>query len=368
MAVIDTKVRVDIQARAHLHAGGRPIRSVRQAAVADQRVLVRADLNVPLEDGRVADETRIRAALPTLEFLRERGAAMITVCSHLGRPRGADPALSIRPVANRLRELFAGPLTVLENTRFDPGETTNDPSFAQELARDQDLFVEDAFGSAHREHASTVGVAALLPTYAGLLLERELEHLARLRGPVERPFVIVVGGANADEKQAMLAQLGVRADAVLVGGRLAGRLRVANPLPFAVELPLDVIGANRLAETAHVRQCTPEELPYGWLEVDIGPRTREHFAGIVAGAKTIFWNGPLGAFEWPLFAEGTRAIAEAVAEADAYSVVGGADSLRALNQLGLGGSISFASTGGGASLAFLEDPGLPAVAVIPSAA
>jgi len=327
---------------------------------------VRADLNVPLAHGEVADDTRIRAALPTLEFLRDEGAAGITVCSHLGRPRGFDAGLSMRPVEARLRELFDGPLTVLENTRFEPGETADDPSFAKKLAKGQDLFVEDAFGSAHRAHASTAGVARLLPAYAGLLLEQEVEHLGRLLGPVDRPFVIVAGGAKTDGKLGVLSHIGSRADSVLVGGRLAERLRVAGPLPFEVQLPEDVIGADHLAETARLRQCSIDELPYGWLALDIGPRTRERFVSIIREAKTIFWNGPVGVFEWPLFAGGTRAVAKAVAVADAYTVVGGADSLRALNDFGLTEKISWPSTGGGAALEFLAGRELPGIAVIPS--
>src|SRR5919204_808287 len=199
----------------------RRARSVRDAEPAGKSVLVRADLNVPLEDGRVADDTRIRAALPTLELLRERGAGSVTVCSHLGRPKGADPAFAMAPVETRLRELFDGPLTVLENTRFNPGETKNDPGFARELAEGQDLFVQDAFGSVHRAHSSTVGVSELLPAYAGLLLERELEELGRLLGEVERPFVLISGGAKVEDKLGVLRNLGGRADTVLIGGKMA---------------------------------------------------------------------------------------------------------------------------------------------------
>src|SRR5438874_2264311 len=243
----------------------RRIRSVRDADVGGKRVLVRADLNVPLEDGAVADDARIRAALPTLELLRERRAEHITVCSHLGRPKGPDPAFSIAPVQARLRELFEGPLTVLENTRFNPGETKNDPAFARELAAGQDLFVQDAFGSVHRAHASTVGVTEFVPAYAGLLLEREL---------------------------------------------------VAS----------------------HLRD-----------------------------ARTVFWNGPMGVFEWPRFAEGTKAVAESVAACPGRTVVGGADSARALAELRLIDRIDWVSTGGGAALELLEGKELPGVAAIPAA-
>jgi phosphoglycerate kinase len=351
-----------------LHETSRPRpRSIAGVNVHGKRVLVRADLNVPLSGGRVADDTRIRAALPTLQLLRERGATAIAVCSHLGRPHGYDPACSLAPVEARLRELFDGPLTVLENTRFDPGETVDDPASAAALAEGHDLFVQDAFGSIHRAHASTVGVAKLLPPYAGLLLEREVDQLSRLLGPVERPFVLVCGGAKADDKLGLLRRLGARADAVLVGGLLAAHLRVANPFDFPVDLPVDVVAAEGLDRDAPSRVCRAESVPYGWAELDIGPATRERYARTIASARTLFWNGPLGAFEREPFAAGTEAVARAVAAADAYSVVGGGDSLRALAQLGLTGDVSWASTGGGASLAFLAGEELPGLAAIPVA-
>jgi 3-phosphoglycerate kinase len=341
-------------------------RSVRQAEVGGKHVLVRADLNVPLENGRVADDTRIRKALPTLEYLLERDAAEVAVCSHLGRPKGPDPALAMTPVARRLRELLPDErIDVLENTRFDPGETANDPELARRLAEGRDLFVEDAFGSVHRAHASTVGVAELLPAYAGLLLERELEELGKLLGEVERPFVLVSGGAKVDDKLGVLRNLGGRADTVLVGGKMAEQLREENPLGFPVELPSDVVAASAFAEDAEAGVVPFDALPDGWLGLDIGPETREAFAGSIEGARTIFWNGPMGVFEWPRFAEGTKAVAEAVARADAFSVVGGADSIRALNELGLTDEVSWASTGGGAALELLEGKDLPGVAVIP---
>jgi phosphoglycerate kinase len=329
-------------------------------------VLVRADLNVPLEDGRVADDTRIEASLPTLRHLLERGAKEVAVCSHLGRPKGPDPAYSMTPVARRLRELLPDErLDVLENTRFDPGETTNDPEFARRLADDYELFVQDAFGSVHRAHASTVGVAELLPAYAGLLLERELEELGKLLGEVERPFVLVSGGAKVEDKLGVLRNLGGKADTVLVGGKMAEELREGTPLGFPVELPSDVVAAAAFEEDAEAKVVPYDELPEGWLGLDIGPETRERFAAALAGARTIFWNGPMGVFEWPRFAEGTKAVAQAVAYADAFSVVGGADSIRALNELGLLDRVSWASTGGGAALELLEGKELPGVAVIP---
>jgi 3-phosphoglycerate kinase len=273
----------------------------------------------------------------------------------------------MRPVTERLMELIPDPrLRVLENTRFDPGETKNDEGFAHELAQGMDLYVNDAFGSAHRAHASTVGVAKLLPAYAGLLLERELEELGRLLGDVERPFVLVSGGAKVEDKLGVLKNLGGRADEVLVGGKMAEEIRDQNPLQFEVQLPVDVIAASEFAEDAETKVVPYDDLPAGWLGLDIGPQTRDRFASVVAGAKTVFWNGPMGVFEWPAFAAGTKAVAEAVAEADAHTVVGGADSIRALTELGLVDRVDWASTGGGASLELLEGKELPGVAAIPA--
>jgi phosphoglycerate kinase len=346
-------------------------RSVRDADVAGKNVLVRADLNVPLEDGRVADDTRIRASLPTLQLLLDGGAATVRVSSHLGRPKSEEDRAkyAMAPVAARLHELLPDDrVQVLENTRFDPGETKNDERFARELANGSDLFVNDAFGSAHRAHASTEAVAHLLPAYAGLLLLDELEHLGRLLGDVERPFVLISGGAKVEDKLGVLRNLGGRADTVLIGGKMAEELRAENPLDFEVELPVDVVAAAEFAADAESRICGFDELPEGWLGLDIGPETRARFAERLAAARTIFWNGPMGVFEWPRFAEGTKAVAEAVAaNRDAFSVVGGADSVRALNELGLADRVSWISTGGGASLELLEGKELPGVAAIPSA-
>jgi phosphoglycerate kinase len=343
-------------------------RSVRDADVDGKHVLVRADLNVPLQDGRVADDTRIRASLPTLELVLERDAASVAVCSHLGRPKGPDPAFSMAPVAERLRELLPDErIDVLENTRFDAGETTNDPQTAKRLAEGRDLFVNDAFGSSHRAHASTVGVAELLPAYAGLLLERELEMLGRLLGEVERPFVLVAGGAKVEDKLGVLVNLGGRADTVLVGGKMAEELRDENPLPYEAELPVDVVAAAAFEADAETRIVPYEEVPDGWLGLDIGPQARERFGALIRAAKTVFWNGPMGVFEWPRFAEGTEAVAEAVAAVDGYTIVGGGDSVRALQELGLAERVSWVSTGGGAALELLEGKELPGVAAIPSA-
>jgi phosphoglycerate kinase len=346
-------------------------RSVREADVRGKRVLVRADLNVPIEDGRVADETRIVAALPTLEWLLEQGAVEVAVCSHLGRPKTEEDRarFSMRPVEDALRlHLDDERLLVLENTRFDPGETKNDERYARELADGRDLYVNDAFGSAHRAHASTEAVARLLPAYAGFLLELELDHLGRLLGDVERPFVLVAGGAKVKDKLGVLRHLGARADAVLVGGKMAEELREGSPLPYAAILPTDVVAAEAFEEDAASRVVPYDAVPEGSLGLDIGPETRARFAEEVARARTIFWNGPMGVFEWDAFAAGTRAVAEAIAgNAAAYSVVGGGDSVRAVNELGLADRISWISTGGGASLELLEGKELPGVAAIPVA-
>ena len=332
-------------------------------------MLVRSDLNVPLENGKIADDMRIRASLPTLVLLLERGAKEVRVCSHLGRPKSEEDRAkyAIAPVESRLRELLPDErLHVLENTRFHPGETQNDPAFTRELAEGCDLYVNDAFGSAHRAHASTEGVAHLLPAYAGLLLLAELENLGKLLGDVARPFVLISGGAKVDDKLGVLQNLGGRADTVLIGGKMAEQIRVENPLDFDVELPSDVVGASAFAEEAESGVYPADELPEGWLGLDIGPETRARFAHAIGEARTIFWNGPMGVFEWPRFAEGTKAVAQAVAGNEgAFSVVGGADSVRALNELGLADRISWVSTGGGASLEFLEGKELPGVAAIP---
>ncbi|HXF98922.1 MAG TPA: phosphoglycerate kinase [Gaiellaceae bacterium] len=343
-------------------------RSVRQANVAGKRVLVRADLNVPLEDGRVADDTRIRASLTTLRWLLDAGAAEVAVCSHLGRPKGPDPAYAMAPVARRLRELLPDErVRVLENTRFDPGETRNDPATARRLAEGMDLFVNDAFGSAHRAHASTVGVARLLPAYAGFLLEQELEMLGRLLSDVERPFVVVAGGAKVEDKLGVLEHLGARADTVLIGGKMAEELRGDGRLPYEPELPADVVAAASFEPDAEARVTPFDGLPPGWLGLDIGPETQARFAARIRAARTVFWNGPMGVFEWPRFAEGTRAVARAVADADGFTVVGGGDSVRAVKELGLAERISWVSTGGGATLELLAGKELPAVAAIPEA-
>jgi phosphoglycerate kinase len=349
-------------------------RSVRDAQVAGKRVLVRVDFNVPLEEGRVADDTRIRAALPTIQLLLAGGADEVVLASHLGRPQGVDPAFSLEPVRARLRELLPDErVRLLENTRFDPGETSNDPAFARRLAEGCDLFVNDAFGAAHRAHASTEAVARVLPAYAGLLLERELEELGALLEEPEEPFVAVLGGAKVEDKIGVLRSLGERADEILVGGKMAEQLREGEASPnedgnhSQPTLPEDLVAAVAFEADAESRVVRADEVPDGWLGLDIGPRTRAAFAERIAGAKTVFWNGPMGVFEWPRCAAGTRAVAEAVAAADAHTVVGGGDSARALDELGLADRIDWVSTGGGASLELLEGKELPGVAAIPEA-
>ena len=353
-------------------------RSVREADVSERSVLVRVDFNVPLDDGRVADDTRIRAAIPTLELLREHGARQLVLCSHLGRPKRVDSALSLGPVAARASELLgqevalddrAAPLTLLENLRFDARETANDATFAAELVSDSELFVNDAFGAAHRAHASTEGVARLVPAYAGLLLTRELYEFGGLLAEPARPFVAIVGGAKVDDKIGVLRSLAERADTLVIGGKMAEELRERSDLDgvdIRVLLPDDVVAAAAFAADAETQVCAWNALPEGWLGLDIGPSSRTRFAEAIAEAGTVFWNGPMGVFEWSNFAGGTRAVAEAVASSDAHTVVGGGDSVRAIQKLGLAGHIGWVSTGGGAALELLEGRGLPGVAAIPA--
>jgi phosphoglycerate kinase len=354
-------------------------RSVENADVTGRRVLVRVDFNVPLEDGEVADDTRIRAALPTIELLLSRDAAQVLLVSHLGRPGGMpDPRYSLRPVAERLAELLArpvafddrsAPLTVLENTRFRPGETRNDDAYARELAALADVYVDDAFGAAHRAHASTEGVAHHLPAYAGLLLLRELHELGGLLGSPARPFVAIVGGAKVADKIGVLSSLAKRADTLLIGGKMAEELAERAPLGGSahVVLPVDVVAAAAFEPDAETRIVAAGAVPEGWLGLDIGPAARREFAARIAGARTVFWNGPMGVFEWPRFAEGTKAVAEAVAAASARTVVGGGDSVRAIEELGLADRIGWVSTGGGAALELLEGRELAGVQAIPTA-
>jgi phosphoglycerate kinase len=379
------------------------VRSVRDLDVAGKRVLVRADLNVPLDGGRVADDTRIRAAMPTIELLLERGARVI-LCSHLGRPRGErKPELSLRPVADRVAELLdrdvafgeePGDLRMLENLRFDPREERNDPSLAAELAAEADLYVNDAFGAAHRAHASTEGVAHLLPAAAGLLLEAELEAFARLLDRPQHPFVVVIGGVKVSDKIGVIDRFTQLADAILIGGAMAFTFLAADGKPVGSSrqededgretarravadaeaqgcellLPVDVVVADRFAADAETKVVSADAIPDGWMGLDIGPETTALYAGRLAGARTVFWNGPMGVFELEPFAHGTLAIAHAVADSEAVSVVGGGDSVAAVNVAGVADQITHVSTGGGAALELLEGKTLPGVAALEQAA
>jgi phosphoglycerate kinase len=379
------------------------VRSVRDLDVAGKRVLVRADLNVPLDGGRVADDTRIQAAMPTVELLLERGARVV-LCSHLGRPRGErKPELSLRPVADRVAELLdrdvafgeePGDLRMLENLRFDPREERNDPSLAAELAAEADLYVNDAFGAAHRAHASTEGVAHLLPAAAGLLLEAELEAFARLLERPQHPFVVVIGGVKVADKIGVIDRFTQLADSILVGGAMAFTFLAAGGTPVGASrqededgretarramadarqhgceplLPVDVVVADRFAAGAQTKVVSVDAIPDGWMGLDIGPETTELYAGRLASAQTVFWNGPMGVFELEPFAHGTLAVARAVAASDAVSVVGGGDSVAAVNVAGVADQITHVSTGGGAALELLEGKTLPGVAALEQAA
>ena len=381
---------------------------MREAPVADRQVLVRADLNVPLDAGVIGDDTRIRAALPTLELLRERGASVVLV-SHLGRPSGPDPKLSMRPVAARLGELLAtdvqlapdvvgdevataatelrpGQVMLLENSRFEPGETANDPEFAAELAGLADLYVNDAFGAAHRAHATTEGVAKLLPGYAGLLLEREVRELTAVRDQPSKPLVAIFGGSKISDKMGAIERFLAVADSILIGGAMCfsffraqslgtgdslveeqGVVLAATALELAassgcdLQLPVDLVIGDSFDADAETRVIESREVPDGWMGLDIGPRSAAAYAEEIAGAGTVLWNGPMGAFELEPFAGGTRAVAEAVASATGTTVVGGGDSAAALVQFGLGDRVDWLSTGGGASLELLEGRELPGV-------
>lgn len=388
------------------------MRSIRDADVAGKRVLVRVDFNVPIIDGRVGDDTRIREALPTIDLLRKRDACVILM-SHLGRPQGRpDAGLCLVPVAKRLEELLGasveyiddmagkkalaaaealspGSVLLLENLRFDPGEEANDPSFAERLAALADLYCNDAFGAAHRAHASTVGVATLLPAYAGLLLEREVETLSRLLKAPARPFVAILGGAKVSDKLGVISELLRKVDSLVIGGGMANTFLLASGSNIGRSLAeRDRVGVAREIMAEARQRGVPLRLPTdvrvatsldeepkatSLLDVgpevaifDIGPETAESYADVIADAATIFWNGPMGVFERPQFAAGTRTVAGAVAKSDGVSIVGGGDSIAAIQQLGLADQIGHISTGGGASLEFLEGKTLPGIAAIPN--
>jgi len=388
--------------------------SVRDAEVEGRRVLVRVDFNVPLADGPdgsrvVADDMRIRAALPTIELLRERGAALV-LCSHLGRPKGkVDPALSLKPVGEKLGELLGvevkqapevvgadaetmaaglgpGEVLLLENTRFEPGETENDTKLAEGLAGLGDLFVNDAFGAAHRAHASTEGVAQFLPGYAGLLLEREVTELSAVVEAPKRPLVVVLGGAKVSDKVAVIDRFLDVADRILIGGAMAFSFFRAEGVPTgdslveeegvelaakAVEkardsecelvLPVDLVLGREFSAETERRESHGIEVPDGWMGLDVGPRTGKLYGDAVMEAGTVLWNGPMGAFELEPFATGTKTVAEAVAAAPGTTVIGGGDSVAAIRKFGLDDEVDWLSTGGGASLELLEGKKLPGV-------
>ena len=386
-------------------------KTIRDVDWRGKRALVRVDFNVPTDSrGHITDDARIRATLPTVEFLRARGASL-ALMSHLGRPKGAsDPRYSLRPVAERLGQLlnakvrFPGALTgqqveaaaadlepgetlLLENTRFDPGETKNDPGLSAALARMGDLFVNDAFGSAHRAHASTTGVASHLPSVAGLLMEKELAFLGAALETPARPFVAILGGAKVSDKIAVIEKLLEKVDAILIGGgmantflaaaghRMGASLVEADALDTAqallsagagiIQLPVDLTAADSFAADAACRNVSVEEMPAGWMALDIGVATVAHFSNRLAGARTVLWNGPMGVFEFPAFARGTVAIADMLAGlSNATTIIGGGDSAAAVRQAGLTERMSHVSTGGGASLEFLEGKILPGVAAL----
>jgi phosphoglycerate kinase len=374
-----------------------------------KRALVRVDFNVPIKEGQVGDDTRIRAALPTLQYLLEKGASLI-LTSHLGRPKGGpDPKYSLRPVADRLSELLGRPVKfveelvgakvqaaaqelqpgevlLLENTRFEAGETKNDLELAKQLASMADVYVNDAFGSAHRAHSSTEGVAQFLPGVAGFLMEKEIRYLGQAIENPARPFIAILGGAKISDKIGVIRNLLNRADQVLIGGGMANTFFKAQGYPVGdslveeealdtarelvqsgstkLRLPIDVVVANAFDAEAEAKVMPMGPVEDGWRILDIGPETIATFGRTLQGAGTVVWNGPMGVFEFPRFAEGTIGVAQAVAESGATSIIGGGDSVAAINQAGLSDRITHISTGGGASLEMLEGITLPGLAAL----
>jgi len=385
-------------------------RSVRDLDVRGKRVLVRVDFNVPVKDGEVTDDTRIRRALPTIRYLLQEGARPVLI-SHLGRPKGEpDPKYAMDPVAARLHEVLGEPVekldaavgpevegalddwdgrgvVLLENSRFYPGETKNDPGFADQLAALADLYVNDAFGAAHRAHATTVGVAERLPAAAGLLMEEEIDYLDKVLEDPERLFVAILGGAKVSDKLGVIRSLLGTADSLLIGGAMGFTFfeaqgyeigdslveedyleeakRLMEEAGDRLVLPVDVVVADAMEDGAEFETVASGDIPSGKMGLDIGPETVALFEGHISGASTIFWNGPMGVFEIDAFAKGTEGVARAVAESGATSVVGGGDSVAAVNKLGLEDRMSHISTGGGASLEYVEGKELPGIAVLP---
>ncbi len=379
--------------------------------VKGKKVLVRVDFNVPIADGKVGDDSRVQAALPTIRYLLDKGAAVI-LCSHLGRPKGVDLTFSMRPVAEHLGTLIDAPVAfaedcigepaetasaalqpgqvlVLENTRFHDGEKKNDPDMAKQMAALADLYVNDAFGSAHRAHASTAGVADYLPAAAGFLLEKEIKYLGNAIAEPERPFVTILGGAKVSDKIGVIENLLEKSDRILIGGGMANTFFKAQGFEMAdslveddvietakalldkagdkLVLPVDVVIADAFDADAADKVMDVGDVPAGWRVLDIGPHTVAAFGEVIAEAGTVVWNGPMGVFEFDKFAKGTFAVAKAVAESGATSIIGGGDSISAINKSGLDDRITHISTGGGASLEMLEGKVLPGLAALDDA-
>ena len=384
-------------------------KSIRDIDVRNKRVLVRVDYNVPIAEGKVTDDTRMRAAMPTVEYLIQHGAAVI-LCSHLGRPKdGPDLKYSMRPVAAHLSDLLGKPVAfaedcigpvaeaaakalgpgdvlVLENTRFHPQETKNDPGMSQQLAALAEIFVNDAFGSAHRAHSSTEGVAQYLPAVAGFLMEDEIRYLGQAIDNPKRPFIAILGGAKISDKIGVIRNLLTKADQILIGGGMANTFFKAQGYEIGdslveeealetarellqkggtrLRLPVDVVIADRFDAEAEWKTMPMGQVPAGWRILDIGPDSVAAFGKAISGAGTVVWNGPMGVFEFPRFARGTFGVAQKVADSKAISVIGGGDSVAAINQAGLTDKITHISTGGGASLEMLEGLVLPGLAAL----
>jgi phosphoglycerate kinase len=384
-------------------------KTITDVDVNGKKVFVRVDFNVPLKDGKVSDDTRIRAAIPTIEYLLQHGAAVI-LASHLGRPKGGpDPKYSLQPVVGRLSELLGQPVQfandcigpaaesaakalkpgqvlLLENTRFHPEEEKNDPEMSRKLASLAELYVNDAFGSAHRAHASTEGITKFLPGVSGFLMEKEIKYLGQAVADPKRPFVAILGGAKISDKIGVIKNLLTKADTILIGGGMANTFFKAQGYPVAdslvedevletarqllaegkskLRLPVDIVIGDKFDAEADSKVIETGPVPDGWRILDIGPKSVAAYGKVVAAAGTVVWNGPMGVFEFPKFAEGTFGVAKAVAASNATSIIGGGESVAAIQQSGLAGKITHISTGGGASLEMLEGLDLPGVAAL----